>query len=271
MGARDPQGSRAYQAADRRHPHPRYAPMRTWATFAVLGAAAGVVVAAALLLRSGRPEGGSSSGNAAGHGRGTNMLVQRSDVSGSPFPSTGPAGTAPQLRPFQHSPSPPSASLDAPSRRKEADASADPLEASSARRLLADEAYDDAREIALTCLDQHPGSRSCWDTLLMTYTRTGRFDEARPMLATCLEQDPDDTACMSGMVTQLVRDQDFAHAHLLAERLSSLAPDTTDALLALALVEDASGSADRALELYQAACSNGQEYACKRALQLATP
>jgi predicted TPR repeat methyltransferase len=67
------------------------------------------------------------------------------------------------------------------------------------------------------------------------------------------------------MVTQHVRDGDLEAARRLAERMSQLAPDATSVYLALGQVADRSGDKAAAIQAYQGACSNGQEYSCNRA------
>jgi pentatricopeptide repeat protein len=134
----------------------------------------------------------------------------------------------------------------------------------AARAYLDNEDYGEARDAATECLTDDPNDRSCWNTLLRGYTRTGQFELARPMLEECLAAEPDDLDCLDGMVTQHVRDGDLEAARRLAERMSRLAPDATSVYLALGQIADRSDDKAAAIQAYEGACSNGQEYACNR-------
>lgn len=144
----------------------------------------------------------------------------------------------------------------------------DPTDAELAAEYLENEEFDDARALAMACLDDDEQNDSCWQTLLFSYTRTGRFEEARPLLEDCLLQRPDDLTCLSGMTTQLLRDGDLQGAKTLVERILVLAPASVPAFLSEAQWADRSGDRVAAVGAYERACSFGQEFACRRAEQL---
>ncbi len=62
----------------------------------------------------------------------------------------------------------------------------------------------------------------------------------------------------------------FAEARKLIERMRSLDPNNALVATMEAMVLDAEGDRVAGLAKYQAACSMGQEYACKLAWQLRT-
>jgi hypothetical protein len=130
------------------------------------------------------------------------------------------------------------------------------------------EDYVAARAAADRCLTVDPANRDCFRSKLMSATRSGDFDAGRGLLEECLQDAPENVECIGGMVTQYVRDRNLDRAREMAERLELLEPDTVDAYLAAAQVADASGDIGTAIRNYDAACHQGQEFACVRARRL---
>ncbi len=137
-----------------------------------------------------------------------------------------------------------------------------------ARLFLDDEEYESATEMAERCLGVSSTNQTCLSFQLWSYTRSGRFKQAKPLLEACLERDPKSKDCGSGMVSVLLRSGNTEEAREAARHLESEHPGSTDAHLALGGVAEAAGDLEDARKNYEAACSKGQEFACRRAEEI---
>jgi hypothetical protein len=138
--------------------------------------------------------------------------------------------------------------------------------------VLAEQASDALREdrtaeafaLASTCLRSDRHDTNCLRIAALATMRENRFDDARPYADACMEAAPDDPACLALSAQLALHDRDLTLAGILTWRLSQLAPDSVDSLMARARLADLQGDPTAAERSYRRACQAGQSDACTR-------
>ena len=123
---------------------------------------------------------------------------------------------------------------------------------------------DDAYNLAAACLRHDPADPRCLRIAAIVTMRGARFDDARPYVDACMESAPDDPQCLTISAQLALHDRDLTLAGILSWRLSQLAPDNVDTLMARAQLADLQGDPAAAERSYRRACQAGQASACQR-------
>jgi hypothetical protein len=102
----------------------------------------------------------------------------------------------------------------------------------------------------------------------MAKGRSGRLDVREE--EECFAKRPSDFACVQGLAQARIQQGRHAEARKLIDRMRSLDPINALVPTMGAVVLRAEGDAGASLANYQAACSIGQEHACKVAWELSS-
>jgi len=125
--------------------------------------------------------------------------------------------------------------------------------------------YPAAEELADRCLVVAPENDACRRIRLRSLIGNGHHQAARPLLVECLDRDPDDVHCLSGMVAAHLSSRELEPASALAAHLAAIDPDSLWSRFAQANVLAAQGKRNEAAPHYEAACTLGQQAACRLA------
>jgi Flp pilus assembly protein TadD len=136
--------------------------------------------------------------------------------------------------------------------------------AEQAAEALRGERTAEAFALASTCLRSDRHDIHCLRIAALATMHDGRFDDARPYADACMETAPEDPACLALSAQLALHDRDLTLAGILSWRLSQLAPDSVDSLMARAQLADMQGDPAAAERSYRRACQAGQASACER-------
>ncbi len=125
--------------------------------------------------------------------------------------------------------------------------------------------YPAAEDLADRCLAVAPDNEACRRIRLRSLIGNGHHQAARPLLVECLDRDPDDVHCLSGMVAAHLSSRELEQASALVSHLAAIDPDGLWSHFAQANVLVAQGKHDEATSHYEAACTLGQQAACRLA------
>jgi len=140
--------------------------------------------------------------------------------------------------------------------------------AARARELERRGEYADALTAAKRCLALEPERQDCLAVARWSMARTGDFAHAFPLLSDCLARQPEDVHCLNGMVSTRLWRGELDRARAAAATLARVDPDGEWTHVALGRVHEAAGEQDAALGEFQQACTQGHDYACRRAAAL---
>jgi hypothetical protein len=126
----------------------------------------------------------------------------------------------------------------------------------------------DAFALASTCVRRDANDVGCSRVAAAASLREGRFDDARPFVDVC-SRAPEDSQCLAVSAQLALHDRDLTLAGILSWRLSQLAPDSVDTLMARAQLSDLQGDHAAAERTYRRACEAGQSSACEHLRDLA--
>jgi Flp pilus assembly protein TadD len=132
--------------------------------------------------------------------------------------------------------------------------------------LLEDEAFDETIALAERCLAEVPNDAECFDLRSMAKARSGRLDVREQ--EECYAKRPRDFVCVQGLAQARIQQGRYAEARQLIDQMRELDPDNALVPTMEAMVLSSEGDAGASLAKYQAACSMGQEHACKVAWEL---
>jgi len=132
--------------------------------------------------------------------------------------------------------------------------------------LLEDEAFDETIAIAERCLAEVPGHAECLDLRRMAKGRSGRLDASEH--ERCYSTRPRDFGCIQGLAQARIQQGRYREARKLIDEMRGLDPSNALVFTMEGMLAQSEGDRDAARAKYEAACSSGQEYACKVAWEL---
>jgi predicted Zn-dependent protease len=132
-------------------------------------------------------------------------------------------------------------------------------------KMLADENWPEARDLAKRCNSVNARNRLCEKLTQLAPPITPEVEQVASVMDQCVKATPDNVGCLYGKAHWLFINGKAEDAEPLVQRLNELNPKAPEALMALGRMKAAGGSYGEARQLLQSACGQGNEQACFRA------